>query len=63
MPGACRTSAAPRSGRLLATYVLETVGTQEYRMEPGAAMQRFADAYGGEAASEVAGHVTGARRA
>ena len=49
-------------GSLLATHVLETVGTQEYRMEPGAAMQRFADAYGDEAASEVAGHVMGARR-
>jgi adenosine kinase len=46
-------------GSLLATHVLETVGTQEYRLEPGAALARFAEAYGDEAASEVAGHLSG----
>ena len=49
-------------GSLLATHVLETVGTQEYRLEPSAAVGRFADAYGGRAAAEVAGHLTGVRR-
>jgi adenosine kinase len=47
-------------GSLLATYVLETVGTQEYRLEPRAALHRFADAYGEEAASVVARHLSGA---
>jgi adenosine kinase len=47
-------------GSLLATHVLETVGTQEYRLERGGALARFADAYGDEAASEVAGRLAGA---
>jgi adenosine kinase len=47
-------------GSLLATNVLETVGPQEYRLEPRAALARFADAYGDEAASEVARHLRGA---
>jgi adenosine kinase len=50
-------------GSLLATHVLETVGTQEYRLEPVAALARFADAYGGDAASELAPYLTGAVRA
>ncbi len=47
-------------GCLLATYVLETVGTQEYRLEPRAALQRFAGVYGDAAADEVAAHLTAA---
>jgi adenosine kinase len=47
-------------GSLLATHVLETVGTQEYRIEPRAALRRFADVYGESAAVEVARHLTGA---
>jgi adenosine kinase len=47
-------------GSLLATHVLETVGTQEYRLEPRGALARFAEVYGDEAASEVARHVRGA---
>jgi adenosine kinase len=50
-------------GSLLATHVLDTVGTQEYRLEPELALRRFAEAYGEEAASEVAAHLTGAVRA
>jgi adenosine kinase len=45
-------------GCLLATYVLETVGTQEYRLDPRAALARFRDVYGEEAAAEVASHLT-----
>jgi adenosine kinase len=47
-------------GCLLATHVLETVGTQEYRLEPRVALERFARAYGDEAAGEVAAHLTAA---
>jgi adenosine kinase len=46
-------------GSLLATHVLETVGTQEYRLEPGTALQRFTEAYGEEAAAEIAGRLSG----
>jgi len=47
-------------GCLLATHVLETVGTQEYRLEPQRALERFAEAYGEEAAGDVAGHLAAA---
>ncbi len=47
-------------GCLLATHVLETVGTQEYRLEPRAALERFTEAYGKEAADEVGAHLTAA---
>lgn len=50
-------------GCLLATHVLETVGTQEYRLEPQRALERFAEAYGEEAAGEVAAHLGAAVRA
>jgi len=40
----------------LATHVLETVGTQEYVLAPDSFRRRFADAYGAEAAAEVAAH-------
>jgi adenosine kinase len=43
-------------GCLLATHVLETVGTQEYALAPDSFRRRFADAYGAEAAAEVAAH-------
>jgi adenosine kinase len=54
---------AAQVGCLLATHVLETVGTQEYRLEPRAALGRFAAVYGDEAAGEVAEHLTAAARA
>lgn len=41
-------------GSLMATLVLETVGTQEYRLDPAAARGRLVDAYGAEAAGEIA---------
>ena len=40
-------------GSLMATLVLETIGTQEYVFEPISAMRRLAGCYGEPAASEV----------
>ncbi|MBI3685873.1 MAG: carbohydrate kinase family protein [Actinobacteria bacterium] len=40
-------------GSLLATLVLETVGTQEYAVKPADFLDRLADSYGAEAATEV----------
>ena len=44
-------------GAVLATYVLETVGTQEYTFTPEGFCGRLADAYGDEAAAEVTPHL------
>jgi len=44
-------------GALIATHVLETVGTQEYDLRAGQPMQRFEAAYGAQAAAEVAPHL------
>jgi adenosine kinase len=41
-------------GSMLATYVVETVGTQEYELGRARFLRRFTDAYGAEAADEVA---------
>jgi adenosine kinase len=41
---------------MLAVHVLETVGTQEYELKPGALAERLADAYGDAAAAEIAAH-------
>jgi adenosine kinase len=40
-------------GSMIATYVIETTGTQEYRFTKAEFVARFADAYGAEAASEI----------
>ena len=40
-------------GTLLATYVLETVGTQEYAIEKASFLTRLAGTYGDDAAAEV----------
>lgn len=48
-------------GSVLAAYVLETVGTQEYTPGKAAFMERLAMAYGDDAASEVEPHVHCAR--
>ncbi len=40
-------------GNLIATYVLERVGTQEYEVDRGAFVLRMEQAYGDEAAAEV----------
>jgi adenosine kinase len=44
-------------GSLLATYVVETVGTQEYSFTPQTFLARFEKAYGSPAADEVAPHL------
>ncbi len=40
-------------GSLLATYVIETVGTQEFELEKSVFLERFSLAYGQEAAAEI----------
>ncbi|MEX5632001.1 carbohydrate kinase family protein [Parafrankia sp. FMc2] len=47
-------------GALLATMALETVGTQEYSLEQTEVVARLSEAYGAEAAVEVAGHLRSA---
>jgi adenosine kinase len=44
-------------GAMLATYVIETKGTQEYRFSATEFLDRFAAAYGGDAAKEVGAHL------
>jgi adenosine kinase len=44
-------------GTLLATYVLETVGTQEYAVVPDAFLARLAGTYGDDAAADVRPHL------
>jgi adenosine kinase len=44
-------------GALIATYVIETLGTQEYRFTRGEFVARFAEAYGQEAAEEISAHL------
>jgi adenosine kinase len=45
-------------GSLLATYVIETTGTQEYRFTSSEFVERFSSAYGVDAASEIAAHLS-----
>lgn len=45
-------------GSLLATYVIETMGTQEYELAQQHFLERMARTYGDAAAGEVAGHVS-----
>ena len=44
--GARRWSASAQVGSLLATLVLETVGTQEYELRPDEFVKRLAESYG-----------------
>lgn len=44
-------------GALLATYVIETIGTQEYELGQARFLERFATAYGDDAATEIAPHL------
>lgn len=44
-------------GSLVAAYVIETVGTQEYAIEPDVFLRRLAESYGDEAAADVAPHL------
>jgi adenosine kinase len=46
-------------GSMLATYVIETVGTQEYDLEPATFLKRLAESYGDDAAEEVRGYLPG----
>ncbi|MGW5862656.1 carbohydrate kinase family protein [Streptomyces sp. NPDC055239] len=48
---------AAQVGCMLATLVIETVGTQEYELQRSNFMDRFTKAYGHAAASEVKGHL------
>ncbi|MEP7091036.1 MAG: PfkB family carbohydrate kinase, partial [Nocardioidaceae bacterium] len=48
---------AAQLGCLLAVYVVEKVGTQEYTLHQDAFVRRFADAYGEDAAAEIGTHV------
>ena len=43
---------------MIATYVIETTGTQEYRFTKDEFVARFSDAYGSEAAAEIAAHLS-----
>ncbi|MCT1619139.1 carbohydrate kinase family protein [Janibacter hoylei] len=45
-------------GSMLATYVIETVGTQEYELGTARFLERLAEAYGQESADLIAGHIT-----
>ena len=45
-------------GSLIATYVIETMGTQEYRFSSAEFLARFEAAYGAEAAWQIAPHLS-----
>jgi adenosine kinase len=42
---------------MIATYVIETTGTQEYRFTKDEFVARFREAYGSDAATEIAAHL------
>jgi adenosine kinase len=44
-------------GSLLATYVIETIGTQEYLLDKSEFISRLDEAYGSECAQDVASHL------
>ena len=48
---------AAQVGALLATHVVETIGTQEYSFTKQDFLARFTEAYGEAAAVDIAGHV------
>lgn len=48
---------AAQLGSLLATYVLETVGTQEYELRRSDVLRRLETAYGEDAAADIEPHV------
>ncbi|SEN70795.1 adenosine kinase [Actinacidiphila rubida] len=48
---------AAQVGNMLATLVIETLGTQEYELRRGHFMERFTKAYGDAAAAEVQQHL------
>jgi adenosine kinase len=52
---------AAQVGCVLAAYVVETVGTQEYSFAAGEFLARVEESYGEQAAADVAPHLRGAR--
>jgi hypothetical protein len=42
---------------MLATLVIESVGTQEHNFEPESFLERFSQTYGPDSAAEVAAHL------
>lgn len=44
-------------GALLATYVIETIGTQEYHIAQKKFLRRISEAYGPQAAEDIRGHI------
>jgi adenosine kinase len=54
----CSLERAAQLGCLLATYCLETVGTQEYELAPDDVVQRLSVTYGDAAAAEIAAHLS-----
>lgn len=48
---------AAQVGCMLATLVIESVGTQEHQVESGSFLERFSAAYGSDSAAEVADHL------
>ena len=48
---------AAQLGCMLATLVIESVGTQEHRYEPATFLHRFSETYGADSAAEVAEHL------
>ncbi len=48
---------AAQIGSMLATYVIETVGTQEYDIAQEKFLSRFSKTYGDEAAAEISAHL------
>ena len=57
-PGGWTTARCAEVGSMLATYVIETVGTQEYELARARFLARLAEAYGEESAAEVEAHLT-----
>lgn len=49
---------AAEVGSMLATLVLETVGTQEYAVDPATFVRRLGESYGPACAAEVSPHIT-----
>jgi adenosine kinase len=52
---------AAQLGSLIATLVLETYGTQEWRLDPDDALARITDTYGAAAAAEISSMLRSAR--
>jgi adenosine kinase len=50
---------AAQVGSLLATLVLETIGTQEYEVRPDVFVERLRESYGDDAAEDVRPHLRG----